>query len=208
MSTTIPARALAPKRERGRTRVAAILDAGGAVFAEKGYDAATMTEIAARANAAIGSLYRFFPTKEVLADALLDRYWDRLSAALDDVAERAPRLSPGALADALVDLMLGLQSDRAAVVALIDARGDGADKRAALRGAIRARIASILGAAIETLSPAAAHRMAAVLLHVLKGARALAEEDSKSGDLVAEIRALLRLYLSQASSTRAADYGA
>ena len=39
-STTIPAQALEPKRERGRTRVAAILDAGGAVFAEKGYDAA------------------------------------------------------------------------------------------------------------------------------------------------------------------------
>ena len=95
----IPAQALEPKRERGRTRVAAILDAGGAVFAEKGYDAATMTEIAARSNTAIGSLYRFFPTKEVLADALLDRYWERLGVALDGVAERATRLSPGALAD-------------------------------------------------------------------------------------------------------------
>jgi hypothetical protein len=63
---------------------------------------------------------------------------------------------------------------------------------------MRARIASILGAAIETLSPEAAYRMAAVLLHVLKGARALAEEESERGDLVAEIRALLRLYLSQA----------
>ena len=37
-----------------------------------------MTEIAARSNTAIGSLYRFFPTKEVLADALLDRYWEQL----------------------------------------------------------------------------------------------------------------------------------
>lgn len=200
MSTTIRAQALEPKRERGRTRVAAILDAGGAVFAEKGYDAATMTEIAARSNTAIGSLYRFFPTKEVLADALLDRYWERLGAALDGVAERATRLSPGALADALVDLILGLQPDRAVAVALIDARGDGAEKRAALRSAMRARIASILGAAIETLSPEAAYRMAAVLLHVLKGARALAEEESERGDLVAEIRALLRLYLSQAFS--------
>ena len=118
--------------------MAAILGASGAVFAEKGYDAATMTEIAARSNTAIGSLYRFFPTKEVLADALLDRYWERLGAALDGVAERATRLSPGALADALVDLILELQPDRAVAVALIDARGDGADKRAALRSAMRA----------------------------------------------------------------------
>src|ERR1700744_1955892 len=117
-----PATALEPKRQRGRLRVEAILDAGAEVFAEKGYDAATMTEIAARSNTAIGSLYRFFPTKEVLADALLDRYWEPLGAALDGVAERAPRLSPGALADALVDLILGLQPDRAVAVALIDAR--------------------------------------------------------------------------------------
>src|ERR1700733_14736168 len=112
------ATALEPKRQRGRLRVAAILDAGAAVFAERGYDAATMTEIAARADTAIGSLYRFFPTKEVLADALLDRYWERLGAALDAVAERATRLPPGALAHALVDLILGLQPDRAMAVAL------------------------------------------------------------------------------------------
>ena len=37
---------------------------------EKGYDAATMTEIAARSGTAIGSLYRFFPSKESLSDAL------------------------------------------------------------------------------------------------------------------------------------------
>src|ERR1700692_2707308 len=94
VSTTIPAQALEPKRERGRTRVAAILDAGGAVFAEKGYDAATMTEIAARSNTAIGSLYRFFPAKEALAEAILARYRDHMERALDEIAARAPRLSP------------------------------------------------------------------------------------------------------------------
>ena len=64
----------APKRERGRQRVAAIMDAAVELFSEKGYDAATMTEIAARSSTAIGSLYRFFPSKEALADALLQRY--------------------------------------------------------------------------------------------------------------------------------------
>ncbi|WP_245639904.1 helix-turn-helix domain-containing protein [Paraburkholderia heleia] len=68
------ARPTEPKRERDRRRVAAIMDAAVAVFTEKGYDAATMTEIAARSSTAIGSLYRFFPTKEALAEALLLRY--------------------------------------------------------------------------------------------------------------------------------------
>src|SRR5207253_2006161 len=43
--------ARAPKRERGKQRVAELLQAAAAVFAEKGYEAATMTEIAARADA-------------------------------------------------------------------------------------------------------------------------------------------------------------
>ncbi len=59
-----------PKRARGKQRVAALLQAAAAVFAEKGYEAATMTEIAARAGAPIGSLYQFFPVKEALADTL------------------------------------------------------------------------------------------------------------------------------------------
>jgi AcrR family transcriptional regulator len=49
------------------------------LFAEKGYDAVTMTEVAARAGAPIGSLYQFFPSKETLADALLDRLDDALN---------------------------------------------------------------------------------------------------------------------------------
>jgi AcrR family transcriptional regulator len=40
------------------------------------YDQAKMTEIATRSNTAIGSLYRFFPSKEALAqhgDSLAQR---------------------------------------------------------------------------------------------------------------------------------------
>jgi len=53
MSIEIQAAAKEPKRERGKQRVAALLDAGAELFAEKGYEATTMTEIASRAGAAI-----------------------------------------------------------------------------------------------------------------------------------------------------------
>src|SRR5271154_435946 len=108
IATKPPATARAPKRQRGRLRVAAILETGREVILEKGYDAATMTEIAARAGAAIGSLYQFFPSKEALADALLARYCERLVGGLRDIAERAPALGASGVADALVDLMLDL----------------------------------------------------------------------------------------------------
>jgi AcrR family transcriptional regulator len=39
--------------------VAALLDAAGSGFADRGFDGATMTEIAARAGASIGLLYQF-----------------------------------------------------------------------------------------------------------------------------------------------------
>ena len=63
MSTEIQTAAKEPKRERGKQRVAALIDAGAELFAEKGYEATTMTEIASRAGAAIGSLYQFFPVQ-------------------------------------------------------------------------------------------------------------------------------------------------
>ena len=42
-----------------------------AVIAEKGFKVATMAEIATRSGTKIGSLYRFFPNKESLADTIV-----------------------------------------------------------------------------------------------------------------------------------------
>jgi hypothetical protein len=65
---------LEPQRDVGRQRVAELLQAAAAVTQERGFEAATMAEIAARADAKIGSLYRFFPNKDAVADALMRRY--------------------------------------------------------------------------------------------------------------------------------------
>src|SRR5260221_10068845 len=78
----------APKRPNGKLRVAAILKAGAAVISEKGYEMATMAEIAARSNTKIGSLYRFFPNKEVLANALIAHYHEGVHNAFDELDSR------------------------------------------------------------------------------------------------------------------------
>ena len=65
--------------EKGRERVAGLMAAAAALFVEKGFDATTMTEIAARAGAAIGTLYLFFPTKEAMAQAILAENAESLS---------------------------------------------------------------------------------------------------------------------------------
>src|SRR6201996_1591938 len=109
MSTSPEAVSRAPKRQRGRLRVAAIMEAGAEIFMERGYDAATMTEIAARSRTAIGSLYRFFPTKEVLAEALLNRYGELLGQGFAAIERNAATLDAAAIGNALVDLMLSVR---------------------------------------------------------------------------------------------------
>src|SRR5271156_6806574 len=94
IATKPAAAARAPKRQRGRLRVAAILATGREVIMEKGYDAATMTEIAARSGTAIGSLYRFFPSKESLADALFHHYARTMTQGLTALAGGAPDMTP------------------------------------------------------------------------------------------------------------------
>lgn len=96
---------------------------------------------------AIGSLYRFFPTKETLADALLVRYVADIGTALDALEARAPDLPPAAIADALFDLMTNARPDRTALVALLDVRPDAALRRTHLRGRMRQGLAAILRAA-------------------------------------------------------------
>src|SRR5580704_5508193 len=111
-----------PQRRRGVLRVASLMEAAAAVIAERGFESATMAEIAARAGAQIGSLYRFFPNKEVLADALMHRFGELLDELFRKLAGRAASLSVNNLADFLIDFCDELPGETRAVTALLDAR--------------------------------------------------------------------------------------
>jgi AcrR family transcriptional regulator len=195
MSTDAPI-AKAPKRARGVQRVAELLDAGAALFAESGYETITMTQIAKRAGASIGSLYQFFPSKEVLAEALFARYVERVASMLQDLAKRAPGLSPLRLADKLVDLMLDIRSDRDSTAALSSSVSGIVERRKSLRGATRRQIAAILRAANPKLQEKAAAEAAAMIGHVLKLVPTLAKEEEDGGQrLVAQVRKMLAAYI-------------
>jgi AcrR family transcriptional regulator len=201
MSTDTPV-AKAPKRARGVQRVAELLDAGAALFAEQGYEATTMTQIAQRAGASIGSLYQFFPSKEVLAEALFGRYVKRVALLLEDLVKRAPGLSPVGLANKLVDLMLDVRLDRDAAAALSSSVAGIVERRKPLRGATRRQIAAILRAANTKLSEKAAAQAAALIAHVLKIVPTLAKEEEDGGQaLVAQARKMLAAYIERVVDT-------
>ncbi|MGH7114843.1 MAG: TetR/AcrR family transcriptional regulator [Stellaceae bacterium] len=170
----------APQRHRGRMRVAALMQAAATVFAEKGFDAATMTEIAASAGAPIGSLYQFFANKEALADALLEQYGELIEAGLAQIEDRAAGLSAMALADALLGLIAGLRQETGAAFALLDARSDWSARRAELRHMTRRLIARILTRRAPQLAPQLVENMAVVLLHNLRAMAALIADGAEA----------------------------
>ena len=86
-----------------------ILDAGQDMLIAHGYDGASTNRIAAAAGISPGSLYQYFPNKDAIAAAVIDRYSDQLSSRvaarvserLDQPAPDYVRESIAALVDAL-----------------------------------------------------------------------------------------------------------
>jgi AcrR family transcriptional regulator len=75
----IPDRPLRRDAKENRER---ILGAARSAFAELGIDA-SVEEIAARAGVGIGTLYRRFPTKDALIDAIFEEHLDHMAAAAE-----------------------------------------------------------------------------------------------------------------------------
>lgn len=73
--------------KRGLTRQR-LLDAAEEVFAQRGYDAASVEEVARRAGFTIGALYSNFHSKKGLFLAVLDRYLARDLARLRELTEQ------------------------------------------------------------------------------------------------------------------------
>lgn len=78
-----------PRQQRSREMVTRLLDATAATLAERGLDHTTTNHIAERAGVSIGSLYQYFPDKNALVEALLERMAEEASARFRYRAERA-----------------------------------------------------------------------------------------------------------------------
>lgn len=86
-----------PTQARSIKRFEQIVDAAASLFADAGFEAATMEGIAERAETSIGSVYQFFPHKEAVFDAVAERsltrsrsVFDALFAERDEAGEELP----------------------------------------------------------------------------------------------------------------------
>ena len=85
------------RREENKQRKREALEGEGLrLFLEHGYDRASIEQITQAAGVARGTFYLYFPDKQALFGALMDRWFDPMSELLADVAEA---LSAAASAD-------------------------------------------------------------------------------------------------------------
>jgi len=185
-----------PQQDRGERRVAEVLEAAAAVFAEAGYEAATMTEMAERAGASIGAVYQYFPNKEAIARALRRQYADEMTARWAPLAGQGSKLSVKELADRILDVMVEFMETRPAYIPLINARSYKRDPGA--RHRLRSLFAALFREKRPGLTVDEAVRVASVAVQVVKGMSPLYADASAAErkELVREFKMVLTTYLS------------
>jgi AcrR family transcriptional regulator len=194
-------RTRAPKRQRGRERVAILLEAAAGIFLEKGYDAATMTEIAAAASSSIGSLYQFFPTKLLLAEALhIDRL-QHLNMALAALEAETAGMNAAEIGDAIFTRLGRFIEEFPEFPALAARRDIPKERKARSRAELRSKITGLLKNAAPSVEPEV-DLLAALILELLRIIVAAAHDPDGAGDprLVGELRRMLRRRLEEATA--------
>ncbi len=191
-----------PRQSRGRARVDALVTSAAGVFAEKGFEAATMTEIAARAGASIGSLYQYFPVKDDVAAELHARQLDAFAAMLEELSATCSGEPVVCLADRLFEGLLAFLEENPSFVVVGNRRSIDPDVKRAARDRLRGLIAGLLTRAEPPVPEDRLKPLAAVLLHLIRVATMLrADEDAAiRQSAVDELRAMLKTHLVDAAA--------
>jgi len=199
-------------QQRSRLTVDALLVATARILIKEGYDRASTNKIAAAAGVSIGSLYQYFPSKEAVVAALIERHTQELSQvvlnALLKVSARPIEIGVRELIAAAIDAhrvdpklhrVLAEEVPRVGRLENIDAVERSG--RALIRGYLEAHrseidladldlSAFILSTTVEALTHSAVLRRPDILA------------DEKAGEFVDEVTRLVVRYLRAPSPRR------
>ncbi len=149
-------------------RRARVLDAALHLASSGGYDAVQMRDVAARAQVALGTIYRYFRSKdELLAAALVE--WAR--SIEREVSATPPR--GDTVADCVVDVLRraceGMERDPKLAAALVTAISSPDPAVGTWQGELGAILLELLATPLEAVSPAERDGIARVLSWVWFG---------------------------------------
>ena len=187
---------VAPQQKRSARRLAAFLDAAATLFAEVGYEAATMTAIAERSGSSIGALYNYFPDKQAVALTLVNQYGQEVEAHWKPLMAQAANLTHREFANLFIDRITELVRQHPAYLRLLAAPVR-LRRPPAAKKALWATIANAFRAKNPSLSDEQAVLAAKVSIQMVSGLMTLyAEAEPKGKDLVVdEFKKVLTSYL-------------
>ena len=76
-----------PRQQRARDTVDAIVQAAGEVITDRGWAGTTTNHVALRAGVSVGSLYQYFPNKESILVALMERHLLQVQPIVQEAIE-------------------------------------------------------------------------------------------------------------------------
>lgn len=99
-----------PRQERSRATVDTILAATARVLVKRGFDGLTTNAVADAAGVSIGSLYQYFPNKEALVAALIERHVETMNSAVLSELTRVAQLPIPEAVRAVIELTIRAHS--------------------------------------------------------------------------------------------------
>src|SRR5262245_9490004 len=80
-------------QQRSRATVDALIEATARILVKEGFDSASTNRIAEQAGVSVGSLYQYFPSKEALVAAVIQRHQQELQRVARAVLPKVERQS-------------------------------------------------------------------------------------------------------------------
>jgi AcrR family transcriptional regulator len=159
-----------PRQQRAQRTVDAVLDSVARLLKRGGVAAVTTNRIAEVAGVSIGSVYQYFPNKQAIFTALLDRHHEAMARLVEaTLAERAD----APFDDVVRGLVEAMVAAHAADPELHQMLFTQVPQRPDVDHAIKARVRGAFRAAIESrakgpASPRDLERMLFVLSHMVE----------------------------------------
>jgi AcrR family transcriptional regulator len=176
------------------------------VFAEVGFEAATTNAIAARAGISPGSLYQFFPNKDAIAEALADRFVERLRDTQAIFGPEIEYLPLDELIDHVIDPLVAFHIAHPGFQALFSGSMVSPRLASAVQGFLKAvisRAEAMFAVRAPHLPPERRARCARVSVELVRALLPLiVASDPRARDpMIAELKAVQRGYLAPLLST-------
>jgi AcrR family transcriptional regulator len=184
--TAEPAMPQTAMRADARRNYERLLAAAGAAFAERGSDDVSLEAIAKRAGVGIGTLYRHFPTRQALLEAVYRDQVEALRARADELLATQP--PEAALAAWLHDVLEFGSTKRRLSAALMTTLGKDSELMSTCKQLMRSSATDVLGRA-QAAGVVRADASAADLLRMVHAISLTAEwssdDDGQAGRLLA-----------------------